>query len=265
MPEIMEQLPVFIKRMTQVITNNIHLFIEVGKALIKAFFEGIWASFKGFLSSIGSYIDTLIYDFKRWLGMSADGNSTTFKDIGKNVLESLKNGFIYVWNTLTSKVQEIINSVISKFQGMSLWEIGQNLIQGLWNGMQNKADGIKAGVKTLANGIVGVAQSAFKIGSPSKVFEYIGEMNMLGLQNGMKEKETELQRTIDGMFMLQPNVSPMMTITEGNPMTTMFSNFLNNMQERPVEIEVRADEGIIVKKVVQGFREFQRANGTLPF
>jgi hypothetical protein len=82
---------------------------------------------------------------------------------------------------------------------------------------------------------------------------------MIGNQN-------KVQGLIDGMFNLQPNVSPMMTIQrESEDYSSAFTNAINNMQERPVVIDVRADEGIIVQKATQGFREFQRANGRLPF
>ena len=77
---------------------------------------------------------------------------------------------------------------------------------------------------------------------------------------GMLGKENEIQAMIDGVFNLQPNVSPTMTITQESPFAQLME-----YEQKPVLIDVRADEGIIVKKATEGFREFQRANGRLPF
>ena len=56
-------------------------------------------------------------------------------------------------------------------------------------------------------------------------------MNILGLEKGMEELHPQLQRTIDGMFNLQPNVSGSMQSTYSPQMTV---NVQNNMELDPL-------------------------------
>ena len=85
-------------------------------------------------------------------------------------------------------------------------------------------------------------------------------MNAEGLIQGMLGSQGEIQNILDGMFNLQPNINPTMTIMQESPLAQLME-----YEQKPVLIDVRADEGIIVKKATEGFREFQRANGRLPF
>ena len=136
----------------------------------------------------------------------------------------------------------------------------------MWNGISSKTSWVLSKVRGVASSILSAVRNVFRIGSPSKEFAYFGEMNMEGLSIGMASQEKEIQSQIDGMFNLQPSVSPMMTITrENTDLVSAFSNLINGMNDRPIALDIRADEGIIVKKATEGFREFQRANGRLPF
>ena len=265
MPKIIESLPLFIRRMVQVFDNNAKLFWEVGKTILRVLFQGFAAQFQGFINSIGSYLDTFIYTFKRWLGLDANGGSSTFKDIGNNIITSLKNGISNAFNSIISKIRELMNSIINTISGTSLWSTGYNLIQGFINGMDNRRYAVQNMARDIANGASSALAALLRIGSPSKLFEYYGEMTVEGYNIGMNDGIDDVQRSVEAMFNVQPNVSPTMTVQQESPLATAFSNFMNNFQERPIQIEVEAEEGILVKKVTQGLREFQRANGRLPF
>lgn len=106
------------------------------------------------------------------------------------------------------KVIESIKNLPAKFK-----ETGKNLIVGLWNGIQEKWENLKKRVADLANGIIGKFKSVFGIKSPSREFAIIGNYNMMGLEEGMEDMQPEIQRTIDGMFDLSPNLTSSMNNT----------------------------------------------------
>lgn len=103
------------------------------------------------------------------------------------------------------KVIESIKNLPAKFK-----ETGKNLIAGLWKGIQEKWENLKKRVADLANGIIGKFKSVFGIKSPSREFAIIGNYNMMGLEEGMEDMQPEIQRTIDGMFDLSPNLTSSM-------------------------------------------------------
>lgn len=103
------------------------------------------------------------------------------------------------------KIIESIKNLPNKFK-----EVGKNLLTGLYNGIVEKWNALKKRVENLGNGIVNKFKSVFGIKSPSREFAIIGEYNMMGLEEGMEDMQPEIQRTIDGMFDLSPNLTSSM-------------------------------------------------------
>jgi hypothetical protein len=68
------------------------------------------------------------------------------------------------------------------------------------------------------------------------------------------------------MFNLQPNVSQTMQVAEPKQdIQSALQNMILNLNDRPISLDIRADEGIIVKKATEGFKDYVRKTGTLPF
>ena len=103
------------------------------------------------------------------------------------------------------RIIENIKNLPNKFK-----EVGKNLLTGLYNGIVEKWNALKKRVENLGNGIVNKFKSVFGIKSPSREFAIIGEYNMMGLEEGMEDMQPEIQRTIDGMFDLSPNLTSSM-------------------------------------------------------
>jgi hypothetical protein len=89
-------------------------------------------------------------------------------------------------------------------------EVGKNLLTGFYNGIIEKWNNLKKSLENLANGIINKFKSVFGIKSPSREFAIIGNYNMMGLEEGMEDMQPEIQRTIDGMFNLSPNLTSSM-------------------------------------------------------
>lgn len=264
LPYIIEMIPLLVESMVQQWVGMMGLWIDVGIQIIKGLWKGIIGNIPTLLAQIPQIFIKIVQAVQDVLGIHSP--STIFADIGKNLIQGLINGIGNMLNTLVNKGRDIANKLTSSFNGMNLWNVGANLISGLWNGIGSKVNWIYSKIQSFASGVITKIKNIFGVHSPSTEFAWIGEMNMEGLSIGMMDKQKEIQSQIDGMFNLQPSVSPTMTITQeqANPISA-FAEMFANFQERPVEIEVRADEGIIVEKATQGFKEFQRANGRLPF
>lgn len=119
------------------------------------------------------------------------------------------------------KIIESIKNLPNKFK-----EVGKNLLTGLYNGIVEKWNALKKRVEDLGNGIVNKFKSVFGIKSPSREFAIIGNYNMMGLEEGMEDMQPEIQRTIDGMFNLSPNLTNSMNnVLSPN---VMVNNYVTN-------------------------------------
>lgn len=132
-------------------------------------------------------------------------------DGGKQVLMSIVNG---------------ISSLLSK-----IWDVGKDLVQGLWNGINNAKDWIIDKIKGFGDSVLNAIKGIFGVHSPSTEFEWIGKMNILGLEQGMDSMKNQVQDTIDGLFNLQPGITGSMNSTYSPQMTV---NVQNNMEIDPL-------------------------------
>lgn len=127
---------------------------------------------------------------------------------------------------LLNKIVDGINSLFGK-----IGQVGINLVLGLWNGIGSKVNWIIGKIRGFGSSVMSAIKGIFGIHSPSTEFEWVGKMNILGLEKGMEEMQPELQKTINGVFDLQPNISGQMSSTY-SPQTNVIVN--NNMEIDPL-------------------------------
>jgi len=98
--------------------------------------------------------------------------------------ESVKRYFEDAWKKLTDYANKIKNSIVSAFQ--TDWgAIGRNIISGIVNGIISGIGALIEAAKRAATAVMDTFKRILKIGSPSKVFEYMGQMSGLGYANGL--------------------------------------------------------------------------------
>ncbi len=137
-------------------------------------------------------------------------NLPLFIQAGLKLVAGIAKGIILGIAQLVKSIVELakkgIDKLKEKFNGKSIWEIGEMLVKGLWNGIKNVhqwlMDKLKSFGKSVLDGIKGI----FGISSPSKEFEIIGKFNVMGLEKGMEKESLKLQDTFNGMFDLSPNL-----------------------------------------------------------
>ncbi len=97
--------------------------------------------------------------------------------------------------------QDLLRGIVrevSKIPG-KMFEAGKNLVKGLWNGIKNVTGWIMGKIRGFCDGIVGGIKSFFGIASPSKLFAWIGEMNMAGLGEGMENNLGLVEKSMEDL------------------------------------------------------------------
>ena len=160
-------------------------------------------------------------------------NTPLFIKVGLQLLLGLIEGILTSIPQLVISAWEIIKSIINVFKTLPerTLELGKDLIKGLWNGISNKAEWVVNKVKSLGSKVIKAAAKIFGIGSPSKEFAKLGKWNVIGLEKGMEDMQPELQRTLNSMFDLQPNISGAMSNTLSPNLNVVVNN---NMEVDPL-------------------------------
>ena len=225
LPTLLPQLITAILDGLMAILDNIDLLIDAGIQLLMGLTDGLIQALPILIDKLPEIIDKVVTVLAE--------NMPKLIEAGIKMTIELAKGLIKALPQLISKIPQIMGSVISAFGSYysHLFDIGKNLIKGLWNGISNVTSWIIGKIKGFGSSVMKAIKGIFGVHSPSTEFEWVGKMNILGLEKGMEELQPQLQKTINGMFDLQPNVSGSMQSTYSPQMTI---NVQNNMELDPL-------------------------------
>lgn len=135
---------------------------------LKTSTSNIWNSIKSFASSTWNNIKSTVI----------------------NLVNGIKQGAINAWNNLksatSSAFKAVVNFIKNPLQGIDLFEIGKNIIQGLINGIGNMAKAVQKKVEDIAGGIKKKIKGALGIHSPSRVMrDEVGKWIPAGIGVGI--------------------------------------------------------------------------------
>lgn len=225
LPTLIPQLITAILDAILMLLDNIDLLIDCGLQLMFGLIDGIIAAIPVLVEKIPEIlkkmIDAIIRNFPKFI----DAGLKLFLKLGEGIVKGFQS-VIQKFPGFGSKMVGGLTSFIGQFGN-----VGKNLIKGLWNGISNVTGWIVSKIKGFGKSVLGAIKGIFGVHSPSTEFEWIGKMNMVGLEQGMESMKSKLQGTIDTMFNLQPNVSGSMQSTYSPQMTV---NVQNNMELDPL-------------------------------
>lgn len=102
-----------------------------------------------------------------------------------SIVGSISNSVTSIWTKITT----IWNQVIGFLQGINLFEIGKNIIEGLINGVGSMATAVVDKVKGIASSITDTVTDFLGIHSPSRVMMELGFYTGEGLAQGIEGTE----------------------------------------------------------------------------
>lgn len=225
LPDLFPTLIKAILELIPVIIENLPMFIWCGIELAIGLLKGIVMSIPEIIKGIVGIGESIGETFQEYFPKA--------RDIGTELLRKFGEGILKIWDWLKNQVANIRQKLYNIFIEMPsrLLSIGINMIMGLWNGINSKVQWIINKIKGFGSSVIKAIKGIFGVHSPSTEFEWIGKMNMIGLENGMENMKSQVQDTINGLFNLQPNISGNMSSTY-SPETNVIVN--NNMEIDPL-------------------------------
>jgi phage-related minor tail protein len=240
-----------LKEDTKAIFENI-------KEALKTIWDGIKNIFQGAVSAIWGYVkaawenlktttSTVFNAIKNVLISIWEGIKTFFRNTVENIKTAVINGFENMktsvsekMNSVKTKITEIWNNIVSFFKGISLKQIGKDIIQGLFDGISSMARTVWNKAKEIADGIKNTIRKALDIHSPSRVMMELGEFTGEGMAKGLQNS----LGTITGMA--KKMATAVIPAIE-NPVPSM--NALNGVsipqQPMVIEIPIYLDSDVI--------------------
>jgi TP901 family phage tail tape measure protein len=161
----------------QIFTGTVSAIVGAGIAAwenLKNNTVTIYNSVKGFISTTWQNL------------LSTTSNLVEIiKNTVRDKFESLKNAVSEKMTAAKAKIEEIWNQAKSFLEGINLYEIGRNIIQGLIEGISSMASALWEKVKSIADSIKNTIRDALDINSPSRVMMELGKWVPVGLAEGI--------------------------------------------------------------------------------
>lgn len=147
------------------------------------------------ITAAGDAIGTFLATAKEWAEKAGNLASNVLSTLQSKSSEWFSTGAQWVKNLVSgisqkiedakSKAGEVITTVKGVFEGLNLFDIGKNLIQGFVNGVSTMIETAKNTVAGIGNSVITKMKDVLGIHSPSTVFAEIGGYIVQGLANGI--------------------------------------------------------------------------------
>jgi len=162
---------------SEIIGNTITLvwnLIKAGLKFILGLFQSVWPIISGVVQIAWALIKSIIKIGIDFIAGIIDFFLNVFQGDWDGAFAAVLETTIKIWNT-----------IVDTFEGIDLWQIGKDIVQGLINGITNMAGAVWDSVKSLANSIPSGIKSLLGIHSPSRVMEGISKWIPAGVASGI--------------------------------------------------------------------------------
>jgi tape measure domain-containing protein len=175
--------------------ENKEKMADIGTKLIEALFKAI----ETFIDNKG--IIMLVDAFNKVMNFP--------KEVGEKIVINLVAGIAEKFGLPKEKVKEIANAIRDVIKAIpgKMRELGGLIVQGLIDGITSRFAILQAVADKLGGIVSKVVKLKNKIHSPSKLFEYYGEMIGEGYINGIDSMKKEISKTALDTFSISPQLA----------------------------------------------------------
>lgn len=175
--------------------NAIQVVIALVMGGIQTFWNNWGDEIKAITSNIWDTLKAIVDGGMTIIGEVIDAIAALIKGDWDSFGESLRTIWDTLWSTIGTIVDNGIDSVMQFIHGLiddvkgafdiDWGELGTRIIDGIKNGISNGISSIKDAAKNAAQSALDAAKDLLGIESPSKAFEWVGQMTSLGMERGI--------------------------------------------------------------------------------
>lgn len=222
-----------LKNALQSIWEGIKLVFSGALEVIKGFVNAAWENIKSNTSIVFNAVKSTISSI--WEGIKSFFFTTVenIKTTISNGFENMKNAVSEKMTAAKSKIEKIWNQAKSFLEGINLYEIGKNIIQGLIDGISSMASALWEKAKEIADMVKNTIRDALDINSPSRVMrDEVGKWIPIGLAEGINRNINAVASATNRMAQA--------TIPSANSLTlnSAARPIVNNTTNAPITINL---------------------------
>lgn len=177
-------------RMQNVITSTMSKWLDHGSKLINNLSDGIKKSTADSKQKVEQLLQKLVETINSY--------KARFEQGGKALAEQIGSGFNRQTHRLQQISREVANDMYNSFAQADWYRIGESIVDGIYWGVSNNSGALNTLAWNTAIDMYNSACNALDIHSPSKKFDWIGEMSMKGLAGGfIDNKGTVISKITD--------------------------------------------------------------------
>lgn len=175
-----------IKATSSSVWNSIKSVVSSAVNGIRSVVTTVFNAVRSVVSSVMSTVKSVISS--AWNGAKSIVSSAvnSIKSTVSNVFNALKGVVSTAMSGVKTAIESGWNKAKSFLEGINLFSIGKNIIEGLIKGIKNMAGAVGGAIKSVADGAVNSAKKALGIHSPSRVMrDEVGFWVSEGLAKGI--------------------------------------------------------------------------------
>ena len=187
---IVDALPTIIQAIIEALPGIIQAIIDGIMELLPMLLECVINIVMSIIDNIPTIIDLLVNALPQIITSIIStllSNIPKFIETGVKLLVSLIENLPQIIIQLVKAMPQIISNMVNGLMNGfgSFVEVGGNLLKGIWEGIKGMGSWLWDKVKGWANDFWNGFKNFFGIHSPSKKFEFLGDMMMEGLGEGL--------------------------------------------------------------------------------
>lgn len=173
-------------------------YMEAGGMVIEGFTSGIDENKDSAAEKVNELGEEVIDTFEETLKINSPSKVTQedaaffVSGFVLGVTDNKKNAIL----TVDTFGGEIIQTFRDKLKDSVFYDIGQNVTAGIQSGIESGKSGVIQSVKEMCTEIVSAAKKELEINSPSKKFDYMGDMSAKGYIGGWQREMANIDAVI---------------------------------------------------------------------
>lgn len=216
--------------------------------------------------------------------------NNTANNSGMQMMQSLKQGISGQQLNVKKSAEGIANTVEQGLNTVNTTEAGKQVVNGVSQGIEKNKNNwnLWNALRGLKDTIVNGVKSLLGIHSPSRVMADIAKYIPLGIAEGIDDESDNVYSSIKKLNQgIQLNAKDMVIdttqhvnygaisgqiqaqskISIGNVSDRIYNAVVSGMEKAKVQVDIRAktEEGVIVEKASEGFKDYVDRTGELPF
>lgn len=186
-----------IKAVWEWVKNTFTNVLDFLKALVSGDFEGMKEAIKNQMENSRELISNIWENIKKYFGDILGKIWTTVKNKFTDIVESAREKM----DEAKQKVEDAWNKAKEFLEGIDLFQIGKDIIQGLIDGIGSMAAAVWGKVEEIAGGIKDSIMGALGMRSPSRVMMDIGMDTGKGMEIGLEKSMRGIVRKAEQLAM----------------------------------------------------------------